>query len=483
MSSTNSFYGNPLSLVWLRRDLRLYDHAAFSAAAAEEWVQPVFVFDSDILKRFSNKKDRRITFIASALWKIHCDLEKKNSGLLILHGRAAEIVPQLAQALKALRVICAEDFEPETRRRDAMVHEALGNIGVGFTTVLDHLIFSPRDVLKADGSPYLVFTPYSKAWRARLSRQHIEERKVRLDANRFPGFAGIAETARDAGLAVIGMEDGVQGIVRQVGYEYNPHPLWNADGGRERLKDFVGRSINSYKAARDLMAENGTSMLSPYLRHGLVSIREAMRLAVEQPQSDTWVNELIWREFYAMILYHFPESARQEWQPRYRALRWVENLAQWQAFAEGQTGFPIVDAAMRQLLETGWMHNRARMIVASFLTKDLHLDWRLGEEHFAQWLMDYELASNVGGWQWAASTGTDAVPYFRVFNPLAQSRKFDATGEYIRRWVPELRHIRGEEIHQPSPLVRPKDYPAPIVDHGRERLQALEMYKTAGEEP
>lgn len=470
------------SLVWLRRDLRLHDHAALAEALKGEGrIQPVFVFDSGILERFSSKKDRRITFISSALWKMHTDLTEKNSGLLVVYGRAAVIVPILAKALRAKQLVCSEDFEPETRRRDAVVREALEKEGIAFTTVLDHLVFSPRDVRKADGTPYLIFTPYSKAWRAKLGRQRIEERKAKLGADRLAEFSMAAKAASDAGLTVIDMERGAEGIVRQVGYEYNPHPLWSAGDGAERLRGFIGRSINNYASSRDLVAEEGTSMLSPYLRHGLVSIREALRLAVEQEKAGAWINELIWREFYAMILYYFPESAQKEWQKKYRELHWVENSEQWKAFAEGRTGFPIVDAAMRQLLETGWMHNRARMIVASFLTKDLHLDWRLGEEHFAQWLMDYELASNVGGWQWAASTGTDAVPYFRVFNPLAQSKKFDPAGEYIRRWVPELRHVKGEDIHQPSPLVRLKDYPAPIVDHGRERLRALEMYKTVGE--
>lgn len=470
--------GKQISLAWLRRDLRLYDHAVLATALqGKGQVQPVFVFDKDILSRFSNKKDRRLTFITEALWKIHRHLAQKDSGVLVLYGSAQEIIPKIAKTLSAARVVAAEDFEPDTIARDKAVAEALQSQQQEFNQVLDHLIFSPKEVLKSDGTPYLVFTPYSKAWRAKLNQHSFAEQKVSLSKDKLPYFPAIAKQAHDAGLDVVPLCEGVEKALAHIGYTHNPHELWAIENGRKRLEQFIGKHINGYKDERDYMAKDGTSMLSPYLRHGIVSIREACRLAVEQRQPDTWINELIWREFYAMVLYHFPESATQELQEKYRNLEWSDNQEHWQAFIECRTGYPIVDAAMRQLHETGWMHNRARMIVASFLTKDLHLDWRLGEEHFAQWLMDYEMASNVGGWQWASSTGTDAAPYFRIFNPITQSERFDERGDYIRQWLPELKNVQGKDIHMPADLLRPKAYPAPIVDHKEEREKALKMYK------
>jgi deoxyribodipyrimidine photo-lyase len=481
MSNTNPSQHNPLSLVWLRRDLRLHDHSALAESLDGKGpVQPVFVFDSDILSRFSSSKDRRLTFIADALWKIHSDLAKMNSGVLIIHGSARQVMPKLAQAVGAGQVTCAEDFEPDTIRRDEAVASALATQGVGFTHVLDHLVFSPRDVLKADGTPYLVFTPYSKAWRSKLDPYSFAEQTVSLSAARMADFAALQASARQAGLKVLDMQGGAKGLLEQIGYEHHPHPLWAIENGQKRLRDFISGHIGQYKQARDYMAQDGTSMLSPYLRHGIVSVRELLRLAVEKPQHETWLNELIWREFYAMVLYHFPQSVTQELQEKYRDLPWSHDQEKWAAFVECRTGYPVVDAAMRQLHATGWMHNRARMIVASFLTKDLHIDWRWGEEHFAQWLMDYELASNVGGWQWAASTGTDAAPYFRVFNPVTQSERFDAEGAYIRQWLPELAVVKGKDIHMPPGLLRPKDYPAPLVDHKEAREIALSMFKKAG---
>lgn len=467
-----------ISLVWLRRDLRLHDHAALAKALeADGQVQPVFVFDTDILKRFSIKKDRRLTFIMQALWKIHADLAKKNSGVLLLHGSAREILPKISHILNVKQVVVAEDFEPETIKRDKAVKDALTEQKIGFTQVLDHLVFSPQDVLKADGTPYLVFTPYSKAWRSKLTPNSFAEKYVELTAQKLADFSAISTKARESDLDVVSLDAGVEAALEHIGYTFNPHEDWEIELGEKRLKGFIGQQNNHYKDKRDFMAVEGTSMLSPYLRHGVVSVREAARLAVEQRNPDTWMNELVWREFYAMVLYHFPESAHTELQEKYRKLEWSHDEERWQAFVGCRTGYPIVDAAMRQLHETGWMHNRARMIVASFLTKDLHLDWRLGEEHFAQWLMDYELASNVGGWQWAASTGTDAAPYFRIFNPVTQSERFDAEGKYIRHWLPELREVKGKDIHMPPPLMRPKGYPAPIVDHKVERKKALDMFK------
>ncbi|MCH2548133.1 MAG: DNA photolyase family protein [Alphaproteobacteria bacterium] len=480
MSNTNASQNKPLSLVWLRRDLRLHDHAALEFALNDNsQIQPFFIFDSDILNRFKNKKDRRLTFIAEALWKIHKALTKQNSGLLVFYGRASEIVPKLANVLEAKNVICAEDFEPETMKRDAMVKQSLEKNAVGFKQVVDHVIFSPRDVLKKDGSPYLVFTPYSKTWRSALHSQSFAEKKVNLTKSALPDIANVLKSLASSGLQRIDCGAGVTAMLDSIGYVHNPLELWAIEDARPRLEKFIGSQVNNYKNTRNFLAQNGTSMISPYLRHGILSIRELARLAVEQRNSYIWMNELIWREFYIMVLYHFPHSAHMELQEKYQHLQWSDNKENWQAFIESRTGYPVVDAAMRQLHEIGWMHNRARMIVASFLTKDLHIDWRWGEEHFAQWLMDYELASNVGGWQWAASTGTDAAPYFRVFNPVTQSVRFDEKGDYIHKWLPELKQMQGKDVHFPPLLLRPDSYAKPLVDHKEERLKAIEMFKSS----
>ncbi|MGE3714636.1 MAG: deoxyribodipyrimidine photo-lyase, partial [Alphaproteobacteria bacterium] len=247
-------------------------------------------------------------------------------------------------------------------------------------------------------------------------------------------------------------------------------------------KQWAGK-MGNYANTRDMVGQEGTSQLSPYLRFGLVSVRECVRAAMDAGRNNgtqTWIKELIWREFYAMILFHFPDSAGKEWNEKYRDMHWPGKDAHFKAWQEGKTGYPIVDAAMRQLKELGWMHNRARMIVASFLTKDLHIDWRKGEEHFAQYLMDYEQASNAGGWQWAASTGTDAQPWFRIFNPVLQSRKFDPDGTYIRRYVPELKMVKGDAVHEPAKQGELfSDYCPPVVDHKQAREVALAMYKKA----
>lgn len=467
-----------LNLVWIRRDLRVEDHAAFSYAAQTGGsVLPVFVFDSDILARFTNKNDRRLSFIADALFEIQNKIEAHGGHLLILHGTAEELIPALAKELGVKQVMCAADYEPETRKRDASVKKQLSAIGCDFIALCDDLIFPPQTITKEDGNPYKVYTPYSKAWKNKLHAKSAEERKVDIKniqwSKKFP-----------VNLPTIDLQQGVEYLLKKIGYHYDASASWNAKDGHKKLERFIAKKINNYHHSRDILAEeDGTSHISPYLRFGLISIRECVRAALHAIESgagkgaETWLNELIWREFYAMILYHAPESASQEWNEKYRGIAWEKNEKLWQAFIESRTGYPLVDAAMRQLHEIGWMHNRARMIVASFLTKDLLLDWRLGEEHFAQYLMDYEMASNVGGWQWAASTGTDAQPWFRIFNPTTQSERFDPQGLYIKRYMPELKNIPVEEIHAPSGLFRSNNYPAPIVDHKQSRELALRMFK------
>lgn len=467
----------PISLVWLRRDLRLHDHAAlFHALEHPGNVQLIFLFDEDVLSRFANPQDRRLTFIAATLYDIHARLVKKGSRLLVMHGKPAHIIPKLAEALNAAHVFAAEDYEPATIARDKAVAKLLGG---KLTLVKDQHIFAPYEITKDNKEPYKVFTPFSKAWMARSSPSLYAPFPIR-DEQRYADNNETIEAAQKAGLKLLFPEQGVKAMLYDIGYRETYLPLWPVKDAGERLTAFMAAKINGYATARDMVADEGTSRISPYLRFGLISPREALRLATEVGGAQKWINELIWREFYAMILYHYPESATTEWNPIYRGtLDWSNNQNHLEAWKAGKTGYPLVDAAMRELLETGWMHNRARMVVASFLTKDLQLDWRLGEEHFAQHLMDYDMASNVGGWQWAASTGTDAQPWFRIFNPTLQSQKFDPKGRYIRRYVKELKAVGDDAIHEPSGLLKPADYPNPIVDHGQQREKTLAMFKKA----
>lgn len=462
--------------------MRLHDHAALhEALQSAEPVQPVFIFDSEILKRFTHKQDRRLTFLAQTLQHMHQQLKAHGGGMLVLYGDARTIIPKLAQYLNAKQVVCAEDYAPDTMLRDDAVRTALSPERL--VQVIDHVIHHPGAIHKDDGSPLRVFTPYSKRWRAALNKGSYAEKPVLLNGRLKPFDETIAAVS-DRDLSLVAMDNGVEAMLSHIGYEKADIGEWRIDTVDERLKHFIENRLGDYKDRRDFLADDGTSKLSPYLRFGLVSIRECCRLAAEKPGkgSDGWVSELIWREFYQHILFHFPDSTTLEFQEQYRNLPWRRDEADLQAWKEGKTGFPIVDAAMRQLSQTGWMHNRARMVVASFLTKDLHLDWRLGEEHFAQYLMDYELASNVGGWQWAASTGTDAQPYFRIFNPELQSKRFDPNGEYIRSHVAELREVEGDAIHAPfkaKDLFSPLDYPQPMVDHHAEKDKAIAMFKQA----
>lgn len=467
------------SLVWLRRDLRLHDHAALATALAEQGdVQPVFVFDSEILARFDNPKDRRLTFIAETLCHLDAQLKTRGGGLLVFHGKPVEIIPKLAAALKISTVYSAEDFEPATRARDAAVKKALPTTA-RFVQMLDHLIHAPQSMVKADKTPYKVFTPYYKIWRARLGDMEMAEYAVK-DKGRYADVAASRKNAE--GLKPLDLSHGPSHLLKQIGYDYKKDAYWRVDDAQQRLKEFIDERITKYPTARDVLSITGTSELSPYLRHGLLSVRECVRAAIAHGHGEKWISELGWREFYAAILYHFPEVVEHEFAPQYRgdAIPWSYDEKLIAAFKEGRTGYPIIDAAVRELIETGYMHNRARMIVASFIAKDLLLDWRIGEEFFAQYLMDYELASNNGGWQWAASTGTDASPYFRVFNPVLQSRKFDSKGAYIRRYVPELAEMPDKDIHAPwESLLKPKAYPAPIVDHAAARERVIGVFKKA----
>lgn len=468
----------PCHIVWLRRDLRLHDHAALHHALTGSLpVQPVFIFDTGILAAFPCRDDRRLSFIAATLCRMEAQLQQRGGGLLVLRGKPQEIYPALVTALQAQALAAAEDYEPDARRRDAEIGRLLAGCDVRF--VKDNVVVGPEDVLR-EGQPYKVFTPYSKGWRGAVDARQLAKLPIQ-DSGRYADAGAARRAAQAAGLEVLDAHS-PKAMLEAAGYHYRDDALWTVDGAQARLAAFIRQRAKSYADKRDLMATDGTSRLSPYLRFGLVSARECAKAGIEAG-ADAWVKELIWREFYAMILFHFPESAQMEWNPRYRGvLGWAHSPRHLEAWKEGRTGYPVVDAAMRQLRQDGWMHNRARMIVASFLTKHLRMDWRLGEVHFSQWLMDYDLASNVGGWQWAASTGTDAQPYFRVFNPVLQSRKFDPRGEYIRRYVPELKNAPDAALHAPweAPLAAP--YIPPLVRHEEARRAALDMFKQAAGE-
>lgn len=475
-----------VSLVWMRRDLRLHDHAALATALSEKaHVQPVFVFDSEILARFTNKHDRRLTFIAETLCHLDVQLRKRGGRLLVLHGKPTALIPKLAKALEAGAIFSAEDFEPATRERDAQVQTSVMP-GVRFVQVMDHLIRAPQGMVKADRTAYKVFTPFYKMWRRDLGEQDCAEYAVK-DKGRYADGEASRKAAEKAGIKVLHTADGPAKLLGEIGYHYTKDKLWTVDNVEARLKNFISKRLPNYPTARDELPIIGTSQLSPYLRHGLISVRECLKAAMEHGQGEKWISELAWRDFYATILYHFPEVVEQEFERKYRngAIPWSYDKKHIEAFTTGRTGYPVVDAAVRELLATGYMHNRARMIVASFVTKDLLLDWRIGEEFFAQHLMDYELASNNGGWQWGASTGVDASPYFRIFNPVLQSRKFDPKGEYIKTYVPELRGMSAKDIHAPweAGLMAPKGYPAPVVDRKDVKERVMRLFKAAGRMP
>jgi len=452
------------ALCWIRRDLRLHDHAALSAATKNhDRVAVVFVFDRLILDALEDRDDKRVTFIYDSLAEIDTTLRAQGSRLIVLHGAPVELIPRLALDLKVDAVYANHDDEPYAAPRDQTVSDALKSQGQRLLTFKDHVIFERQEVTTQSGGDFRVYTPYMRAWRARLRPADTAERQV------------------DATKIWTHLPESVPGLAPLTDYGFEKGNLWltpGITGGQERLQAFT-QALPHYGQRRDYPAIAGTSGLSVHLRFGTISIREAVRHAQHHDSqgSTKWLNELIWRDFYQMIMSRFPEAMTTSFKPEYRDLHWPGLPEHLQAWKEGQTGYPIVDAAMRELRQTGWMHNRLRMIVASFLTKDLLVSWQDGEAHFARYLLDFDLASNNGGWQWAASTGVDAQPYFRIFNPTSQSLKFDPEGTYIRRWVPEIAHLNAKDIHAPWQLglMAPADYPAPIVDHATQRALAIEL--------
>jgi deoxyribodipyrimidine photo-lyase len=476
------------ALVWLRRDLRANDHAAlYHALRAARQVWCVFVFDRQILDALP-RQDRRVEFIRDSLVGVDAELRAlaashgvDGAGLLVRHGWTHEAIPRLAQQLRVQAVYANHDDEPAALARDARLRGELADQGVVLHTGKDHLVFERSEVLTLNGGAFSVFTPYKNAWLKKLNAFYLKPYPVARHASALaPKAAG--ETLPT--LADIGFE------------ATNLHQLRlpsGPAGGQELLADFLER-MDRYDQTRDFPAIKGPSYLSTHLRFGTVSIRQLAKLAHDRMVAgsrgaEVWLSELVWRDFYHQVLHHHPRVVEHAFKPGYDKIKWEHGKhaeALFAAWCEGRTGYPLVDAAMLQLAQTGYMHNRLRMVVASFLTKHLGLDWRWGERHFALHLNDFDLAANNGGWQWAASSGCDAQPYFRIFNPVAQSEKFDPEGKFIRRYLPQLAKLPDKLIHAPwtarpvelqtCGVVLGRDYPGPVVDHANARETSLARY-------
>ena len=426
-----------ITIFWFRRDLRLNNNTAlFHALKSGNPVIPIFIFDIHILNKLEDRHDRRVGFIHAAIVEIQKTLVQINSSLEVYFGNPPEVFADLLTRYKILKVFCNNDYEPYAIERDKEVAELLKNNGAALYGFKDHVVFEKKEVLKDDGKPYTIFTPYSKKWINKLTDHHLQHYPSEKYINLF--------CKQDQ---------------KQI-------PLLSSMGFKTVDQPFPSKILNEqivmeYSKKRDLPGLNGTSKMGVHLRFGTVSIRE---IAVKaKALNKTYLNELIWRDFYHMILWHFPDTGKA-FKPKYDTIEWRRDEGEFDKWCMGQTGYPIVDAGMRELNTTGFMHNRVRMITASFLTRHLLLDWRLGEAYFAQKLLDFDLAANNGGWQWAAGSGCDAAPYFRIFNPYLQTKKFDPTLEYIKKWVPEFQEF---------------NYPQPIVDHVMARDRCLEVYGRA----
>ena len=481
-------------LVWFRRDLRVADNAAlFHALKNCQKVQCVFVFDTTILSHLP-RQDRRVAFIRESLVELDNLLRQAATqagvddklaaqvGLIVLHGNPLKEIPHLAKQIEAQAVFASHDDEPAALARDAQVRGALANAGIALHTYKDHVVFERQEVLTLAGNPYTVFTPYKNAWLKKVQAQDLAPYPVADHAAALaPRPAALQKpvpTLPDIDFEAIDLSA--------------LHYKTGVSGAQALLGDFLHR-IDRYEETRNFPAVKGPSYLSVHLRFGTVSVRqlaqEAWRRHKTSEGASVWLAELIWRDFYAQILANFPHVAERSFKAEYDAIQWehgAHGKALFTAWCEGRTGYPLVDAAMAQINQTGYMHNRLRMVVASFLTKDLGVDWRWGEKYFAERLIDFDLSANNGGWQWASSSGCDAQPYFRIFNPVTQSEKFDPQGKFIKRYLPHLAALEGADIHAPwdakplalqaAGLTLGKDYPLPVVNHAEAREKTLARY-------
>ncbi len=427
---------NKISIFWFRRDLRLEDNVGlYYALQSDHPVLPLFIFDTEILDKLENKQDRRVDYIHQALSSIDKQLRAHNSALTTFHGKPFEVFKTLLEEYDIQSVFCNRDYEPDTIERDAEIFHFCKEKSIPFKAYKDQVIFDKNEILKNDGTPYRMYTPYANKW------------KEKITANDYttynPNFQYLLqESASDIhSLEEIGFE--------KTDIVYSSPQL-------------DAHIIDEYDKQRDFPAVQGTSLLGTALRFGTISIRKCVSFATKHNQ--TWLSELIWREFFMQILYHYPHVVHQPFKPKYEFIAWRNNEVEFQKWCEGKTGYPIVDAGMRELNQTGYMHNRVRMITASFLCKHLLIDWTWGEAYFAEKLDDYDLSANNGNWQWVAGSGCDATPYFRVFNPTTQTEKFDKNLKYIKKWVPELETSK---------------YPAPIVEHKYARERVLQEYARA----
>ncbi len=425
-----------ITIFWFRRDLRLHDnHGLYKALEGGYKVLPIFIFDKNILSDLEDKKDARVSFIHQSLEDIHQELRKKNTALLTFYGKPVDVFTKLMNDYDVKNVYTNRDYEPYALDRDEQVKSLCSQNGVDFQAFKDHVIFEKDQVVKGDGTPYLVYTPFSKKWLNQFSPKFVEP---------YP--------SSDAYNNWVEMDEGNIISLKEMGFERSDIPI-----PEPRISEQL---IRNYEVQRDIPGIEGTSKVGIHLRFGTISIRELLCKTFEY--SLVYFKELIWREFFITILSHYPKVVTQNFNARYDGIKWRNSKEDFEKWCTGQTGYPIVDAGMRELNTTGFMHNRVRMVTASFLTKHLLIDWRWGEAYFAKKLLDFELASNNGNWQWAAGTGVDASPYFRVFNPTSQHKKFDPKSIYVNKWVLDLNELT---------------YPRPIVEHKTARERAISTYK------
>lgn len=428
-----------VNIFWFRRDLQLADNVGFYEALHAKFpVLPIFIFDSEILSELP-EDDARVTFIFETLQKMRSELQQNGSSLAIYHGKPEEVFKKIISEFEIQNVIANRDYEPYAKKRDERIANLLFKENIGFYTFKDQVIFEKDEVVKKDGDPYIVYTPYMKKWKEKFKKEYDE--KI-FYTSEFLKYGYQNPQLPNLSLSDIGFK---KSKIEIPSYDVTPN------------------TIQEYEQRRNFPSEDATSRLGPHLRFGTVSIRKMMKKATVEKNEIFW-QELIWREFFMQILWHFPETVDNAFKKKYDRIEWRNNETEFKKWKEGKTGYPLVDAGMRQLNKTGYMHNRVRMVVASFLCKHLLIDWRWGEAYFAEKLLDYELSSNVGNWQWAAGSGVDAAPYFRIFNPTTQIEKFDKDYKYIKKYVPEF----GTE-----------NYPEKIIEHKEGRERCLRIYKKA----